>query len=87
MRYYLDCEFNGYRGRLGVQLSTWRRRFAWLPVAVDAYTLSEMRNGKTRYRVWLCWVEYAFFTYTDDAGSEQPVVRYRLLRQVKRRPF
>jgi len=60
--------------------SNWLPWFAWRPVYVDAYAITELRHGRTRYKVWLRTVEYQFFDWID--GEDDPdthrVIRYRL---------
>lgn len=60
--------------------SEWQPVFAWLPVTVDAYDTSEIRNGHMSYTVWLRWVERRLHTFSDDAGSEVARWRYRLAK-------
>lgn len=35
----------------------WTRWFAWYPVTINVYKVSEIENGKLSYRVWMRWVE------------------------------
>lgn len=60
----------------------WQPYFAWRPVYVDAYDVSEIKNGKMRYRKWghverrFCvWVDVA-----DDDQIEHRVWRFRIAR-------
>jgi hypothetical protein len=53
---------------------SWMPWFAWLPVWVDAYHVTEIDQGRFHYRVWLRRVEYAF----SHGSKENPVWKYRL---------
>lgn len=75
---------------LGICLATtlapaadgWERYFAWWPVEVDAYCVSEIQNGKMRYLKW-GWVERRWDSWTDEDGGNRPDWegwRYRLVR-------
>lgn len=59
----------------------WTRWFAWFPVTVDAYDVSEIRGGKMRYRVWLRWVECRM---QPDRADEDftPSMQFRLPRRI-----
>jgi hypothetical protein len=56
----------------------WEPYFAWWPVWVDAYSQSEMENGKLVYRK-TGWLERKLVTI-DDEGERRQVWRYRKAR-------
>jgi hypothetical protein len=59
----------------------WVKAFAWLPVMVDVYQISEVRKGKTNYWVWLERVEWAEITIQYDDGRIRIVRRYRMAQK------
>lgn len=58
----------------------WERWFAWTPVWVDAYDVSEIRNGHMRYRVWLQWVERRMSPDGPAPDEDVSHTQYRLPR-------
>ncbi len=66
-----------------IAITAWCLWFAWYPVYVDAYSPDEIKNGHTRYRVWLQTVEYSrhvFVNVDDEDQIVHDVWRYRLPR-------
>jgi len=60
----------------------WQPYFAWWPVYVDAYEVSEIKNGKMRYPK-LGWVErrlHIWVDVDDEDQIEHRVWRFRLMR-------
>ncbi len=60
----------------------WQPYFAWWPVYVDAYEVSEIKNGKMRYPK-LGWVErrlHVWVDVDDEDQIERRVWRFRLIR-------
>jgi len=60
----------------------WQSYFAWRPVYVDAYDVSEIKDGKMRYLKW-GWVERRFCVWIDVDDEDQiehRVWRFRLLK-------
>jgi len=62
-----------------VALGEWQRYFAWWPVTVDAYCVSEIQDHKMSYLKW-GWVERRWHIWTDEDGEHQGRWRYRLDR-------
>jgi hypothetical protein len=58
----------------------WRRWFAWWPVTVDAYQVSEIRDQKFSYRVWLRTVEWCFADRVLDDEDPSHTTRVTLYR-------
>lgn len=60
----------------------WHRWVAWYPVYVDAYDVSEIRDGKMSYRVWLQTVDARFDTFVDDDDDRTIIQswKYRLVK-------
>jgi hypothetical protein len=59
----------------------WHRWFAWYPVEVDAYEVSEIRNGKMSYQVWWAWVDYRWHEWQEvENDREWHGWRYRIAR-------
>lgn len=56
----------------------WTRWFAWFPVTIDAYDESEIRNGKMRYRVWMCWVECRLSPDGPPPHEDVSIMQFRL---------
>lgn len=48
----------------------WQPYFAWRPVYVDAYDLSDVKRGKTRYLKW-GHVERRFCVWVDVDDEDQ----------------
>jgi hypothetical protein len=60
----------------------WQPYFAWKPVYVDAYDVSEIKNHKMRFLKW-GWVERRFCKWTDvddEDRVEHRAWRFRLSR-------
>lgn len=60
----------------------WQPYFAWSPVYVDAYSVSEIKDGKLRYLKW-GWVErraHIWVDVDDEDQIEHRVWRFRLSR-------
>jgi len=60
----------------------WQPYFAWWPVYVDAYEMSEIKNGKARYPK-LGWVErrlHVWVDVDDEDQIEHRIWRFRLMR-------
>ncbi len=60
----------------------WQPYFAWWPVYVDAYEVSEIKNGKMRYPK-LGWVErrlHVWVDVDDEDQIEHRIWRFRLMR-------
>jgi len=61
----------------------WQRYFAWWPVTVDAYDVSEIKDGHMSFSKW-GWVERRWYTWADDeTGERHEFWRYRLDRRSK----
>lgn len=60
----------------------WHRWFAWHPVYVDAYDVTEIRDGKMSYRVWLQTIDarWDVFTADDDDRTVIKSWKYRLAK-------
>lgn len=60
-------------------VNEWHRWFAWYPVEVDAYNVSEIKDGKMRYRVWWVYVDYRWDEWQEPENDrEWHGFRYRL---------
>jgi hypothetical protein len=61
----------------------WQPYFAWTPVQVDTYDISERKDGQMRYLKW-GWVERSLLIWTSDDFGDGPVEhrvwRFRLAR-------
>lgn len=63
----------------------WHPYFAWKPVYVDAYDISEIKNNKMRYLKW-GWVERRLDIWIDADDEDRVahiVWRFRLLHKEK----
>lgn len=60
-----------------VMTTWWVLTFAWWPVYVDAYDMSEYRNHQSRYLVWMRHVECSHEIWIDDDDSRTPIYRHR----------
>lgn len=63
----------------------WTLWFAWFPVSVDAYNVSEIRRGKMRYRVWLRWVECRLAP-DNPPPNDMPRMQFRLPSALREGP-
>lgn len=61
----------------------WEPFFAILPVWVDAYDASEIKNGKMRYRK-VGWVLRSWREFTDVADEDQVVHKFWQYRLMKK---
>jgi hypothetical protein len=53
-------------------MTEWEPWFAWYPVEVDAYDVSEIKNGKMRYTVYFRWVKRLYVQSFDEGGELIP---------------
>lgn len=58
----------------------WHPWFAWYPVDVDVYEVRDIRRGKTRYKVWLRWVERKIVGAVAPDGDLTDYREYRPLQ-------
>lgn len=59
--------------------TAWEPYFAWKPVYVDAYDVSEIKNHKMRYLKW-GRVERRFCVWIEDQDESQFGVKHRVWR-------
>lgn len=65
-----------------IDCTAWQPYFAWMPVYVDAYSVSEIKDGKMRYLKW-GWVERRLDIWVDvddEDRVEHRVWRFRIAR-------